>query len=297
MAVTSRPSPVVKKAALAVRDASIAEERGERRDRGRPGRGHLLERECLLGRRVGLGHDRDLAVGGVAAGWTQDQDILPGRVEDHEFVGLRSAHDPDIRGDGHGLETQSFEGANVGVVLGLVTDVEAGPVPVAAVGILHDELANSDEPAASAGLVAPLRLEVVDHHRELAIGLDDIREQDPDDLFVGHREDHVPTIPILEPGQLRADGVVAAAGAPDIGRVDDRHLHLLRPDPVLLLADDLLDPVVDALAQRQERVDARPQLADVAGAQQQPVRGHLGIGRVVAERGEEQVGESHGPQG
>ena len=78
-----------------------------------------------------------------------------------------------------------------------------------------------------------------------------------DDLLVGHREDHVAAVAVLEPGQLRADRVVAAARPPDVGRVDDRHLHLLAADPVHLLADDLLDPLVDPVAERQQRVDAR----------------------------------------
>ena len=123
------------------------------------------------------------------------------------------------------------------------------------------------------------------------------REQDPDDLLVGHREDHVAAVAILEPGQLRPDRVVAAARPPDVGRVDDRHLHLLAADPVLLLADDLLDPVVDPLAERQERVDPRAELADVAGAQEQAMRRHLGVGRVVAEGGEEELAQSHGGEG
>ena len=36
------------------------------------------------------------------------------------------------------------------------------------------------------------------------------------------------------------------------------------------------------------------ELADVAGPQQQAVRRHLGLGRVVAEGGEEEVGQAHG---
>ena len=35
------------------------------------------------------------------------------------------------------------------------------------------------------------------------------------------------------------------------------------------------------------------ELADVAGAHQQPVRGHLGLRRVVAKRGEEEIGQAH----
>ena len=114
-----------------------------------------------------------------------------------------------------------------------------------------------------------------------------------DDLLVGHRQDHVAAVAVLEPGQLRADRVVAAAGAPDVGRVDDRHLHLLAADRVLLLADDLLDAVVDALAERQQRVDARAELPDVARPEEESMGRHLGFGRVVAEGREEELGKTH----
>ena len=200
---------------------------------------------------------------------------------------------PTSDDDDDDVETEPLEGPDVGAVLRLVAGVEPGLVAVAAVGVLHDELADADEAAAGARLVAPLGLEVVDLHRQLAVRPDDVGEQEPDDLLVGHREDHVPAVAILEPGQLRADRVVAAAGAPDVGRVDDRHLHLLAADRVLLLADDLLDPVVDPLAERQQRVDPRAELADVAGPEEQAMGRHLGIGGVVAQGREEELGESH----
>ena len=239
--------------------------------------------------RLGLGHDRDLAVRGVVARLAQDEDVLAGRVEDHELVGLAAAHDPDVRGDDDRLETEPLEGPDVGAVLRLVAGVEAGLVAVGAVGVLHDELADADETAAGARLVAPLGLEVIDLLRELPPRPDDVGEQQADDLLVGHRQDHVAAVAVLEPGQLRPDRVVAAARPPDVGRVDDRHLDLLAADRVLLLADDLLDPVVDPLAERQQRVDPGAELADVAGANEQSMRRHLGVGGVVAKRREEEV--------
>ena len=120
------------------------------------------------------------------------------------------------------------------------------------------------------------------------------REEQRDDLLVGHREDHVAIVAVLEPDQLRPDLEVAPALLPHLGGVDDRHLHLLGADPVLLLADDLFDAFVGSEPERQQRVDPRPELADVAGPEQQPVRGHLGVGGVVAKRREEQVGQAHG---
>ena len=238
---------------------------------------------------VGLGHDRDLAVRGVVARLAQHEDVLAGRVEDHELVGLAAAHDPDVRGDDDRLETEPLEGPDVGAVLRLVAGVEAGLVAVGAVGVLHHELADADEAAAGARLVAPLGLEVIDLLGELPPRPDDVGQQQADDLLVGHGQDHVASVAVLEPGQLGPDRVVAAARPPDVGRVDDRHLDLLAADRVLLLADDLLDAVVDPLAERQQRVDPGTELADVAGADEQSMRRHLDIGGVVAERGEEEV--------
>ena len=111
---------------------------------------------------------------------------------------------------------------------------------------------------------------------------------------MGHREHHVPLAAVLEPHQLRADLVVPPALLPHLGGVHDRHLHLLAADRVQLLADDLLDALVDPEAERQQRVDAGAQLAHVPRPQQQAVGRHLRLGGVVAERREEQVGQAHG---
>ena len=178
-------------------------------------------------------------------------------------MSLRATHDPDIGGDHDRLESQSLEGADVGIVLGLVADVEPGLVPVGAIGVLHDEFADTDQPATGARLIAPFGLEMVDLHRQLAVRLHDVGEEDTDDLLVRHGQDHVSAVAVLEPAEFRADRVIAAARPPDIRWMDDRHLHLLAADPVLFLADDLLDSVADALAEWEERVDPRAELADI----------------------------------
>ena len=175
----------------------------------------------------------------------------------------------------------------------LVALVEPRPVAVERVRVLHHELAHADEPAARARLVAELRLEVVDDHRQLAIAADEVAGELGDDLLVGHRDDRVAARAVLEPDHLVADLVVAPALLPQLGGMHDRHLHLLAADPVDLLADDLLHPLRHAKAERQQRVQPGAQLADVPGAQQQPMRRHLRLGRIVAKRGEEQVGQAH----
>src|SRR3990170_5564925 len=108
----------------------------------------------------------------------QDERVLAKGILDHELVGLRAAHDADVGADDDGLETEPLEDARVRVVMEAVAPVEPVPVDVAAVGVLHRELANPDEPAPRAWFVAELRLEVVDDDGQLAIALHDVAEEE-----------------------------------------------------------------------------------------------------------------------
>ena len=183
-------------------------------------------------------------------------------------MGARPTHDPDVGSDRDCVQTKALEDSLVRSAVLLVADVEAGRVEVARIRVLHHEFANPDQAATRARLVAELGLEVVHDHRQLAVALDDVAEENRHDLFMGHREDHVALAAVLAPTQLRPDLLVAAALLPDLGRMDDGHLHLLPADRVDFLPDDLLHAVADPLAKRQQRVDPGAQLAQVAGAQQ-----------------------------
>ena len=189
---------------------------------------------------------------------------------------------------GDRLEAQPREDPLVGLVVELVAVVQPGLVDVERVAVLHDELADADQPAARARLVAELGLEVVDDQRQLAVALHEVAQQVGDHLLVGHGQHHVAPGSVLEADHLGADLRVAARLAPQVGGVHDRHLHLLPADGVDLLADDLLDALLHPEAERQQGVDAGAELAQVAGAHQQPMRRHLGVGRVVAQGGEEE---------
>ena len=209
-------------------------------------------------------------------------------------MGERPAHHPDVRADGDRVEPEPLEDARVGGVVEPVAPVEAFLVAVAAVRVLHHELADADQPAARARLVAELGLEVVEDDRQLTVRADDVGEQAGDDFLVGHGDDHVAFAAVLEAGHFGPDRLVATAAPPDVGRMHDRHLHLLPADPVDLLADDLLDPLVDAIAERQQGIQPRTQLPDIAGTDEEAVRRHLRVGGIVAQAREEQLRKTHG---
>ena len=164
----------------------------------------------------------------------------------------------------------------------------AAAAATAAPASIHDIL-TMKEP----GLVAFLGLNVEPELRELPVGVDLARRQPGDDLFVGHRQDHVGALAVLETEELVADGLPAAGLLPDLGRVEDRVEHLLTADRLHLLADHGLDLAHDAPARRQEDVDARRELADEPGAHHELVAGGLGSGRVLFDGRKQELTGAH----
>ena len=151
----------------------------------------------------------DLDVGGVARG--QRDVVLARRTGRHVLVRAGAAHHPDVGLDPVPLEPAAIEDLVVGLAVLVVADVQARRVAVERVGVLHDELARAQHAGARARLVALLDLEVVEDLRQVAVGAHDLRDVGRDDLLVRHRQHHVRAAAVLEPEQLAADRVVAAA--------------------------------------------------------------------------------------
>ena len=206
----------------------------------------------------------------------------------------RAAHHARVALDHHAVEAAALVDAVVGGDLQTVALLQGLFAHVEAVGVLHDELARAQHAALGARLVAFLGLDVVPHLRQLLVAVDLARGEPGDDLFVGHGEDHVGALAVLEAEHLAADGVEAAALLPDLCRLQDRHEHLLAADRVHLLADDLLDLLHHAPAGRQVHVDAGGELAHEAGADHQLVADGLRAGRILFHGGQKQLTDAHG---
>ena len=202
---------------------------------------------------------------------------------------------PDVGAHRDRLQAEPREGAEIGdehAVVGLPRALE---VEVEGIGVLHQELAAAHDAEARPHLVAELPLDVVEVERQVAVGAHVGAKDVGDHLLVGRPVEHVALVPVDDAQHLLAVVVVAAALAPEIGRLDRRHQHFERPCPVLLLAHDLLDLLQDAEAERQPGIDAGRLLAEHAGAQHQPVRDDLRFLRRLLQDGQEIAGEQHRP--
>ena len=187
------------------------------------------------------------------------------------------------------------EGAQIGDEHPVVGDARGGRVEIEGIGVLHQEFARAHDAEAGPHLVPELPLDVIEIARQILVGFHAGAENLGDHLLVGRAVEHLAVVAVADAQHLLAVGVVAAALAPQVGRLDGRHQHLDRARAILLLPDDPADLVENADAQRQPRIDAGRLLADHAGAQHQAVRDDLGLFGIVSREsaGSNGTGASH----
>ena len=159
-------------------------------------------------------------------------------------------------------------------------------VAIERVRILHDEFADAEQPVTRPRLVTILRLEVIEHLRELPVRLE-LGRVERERLLVAHRQDERAAARVLQPEQDR--DLDASRSLPQRGRRQHRREHLLRAERAELLADDVRDLLVNAPAERQERPEACADLADEPAADEQLVRRGLGIAGSLAQGRQEQL--------
>ncbi len=176
----------------------------------------------------------------------------------------------------------------------MVAVARARLVEIEAVGVLHQELAAAHHPEARPDLIAEFPLDVVKRPRQVAVALEFVPDERGQHLLVGRAVEHLAVMPVANAQHLGTVSVVAAALAPQLGRLQRRHQHFLRARAVLLLPNDLLDLLEHSEAQRQPGVDPGRGLAHQAGAQHQLVADDLGVGGALLEHRQEGSGPAHG---
>src|SRR4051812_17462212 len=218
---------------------------------------------------------------------------LAGIRQDLELVAQIAADRAGIGAHRDCLQPHPRKGAQIGnehLVVGV-----PGPslIEVEAVIILHQEFAAAHHAKARAHLVAELPLDMIEVLRQIAVTLDRVADDRRYLFLVGRPVQHLAVVAVADAQHLLAVIVVPAALAPQLGRLDRRHQDFLRPGAVLLLADDLLDALQHAQAERQPGIDPGARLPDHAGAQHQAVRGDLRLARVFAQERQKILGQAH----
>ena len=242
---------------------------------------------------IGRHGRRLLQIGRVSAAWAQGDQVFTRLRGDHVLLRLAPAHGARVRLHHRIPQPATLEDAAIGLVVLVVSRVQPGLVHVEGVGILHDELAHAHQPRLGARLVAKLGLDLVPDLRKLFVTAQLAPGDGGHHLFMRHAQAQIALEAVLQPEHVVAHDVPAAGLLPQLGGVERGQKNLLRADRVHLLAHDALDLQQRALRQKQVTVDARRELADVSGAQQQLVAGDLGFGRVFAQGRNKQLAPEH----
>jgi hypothetical protein len=123
----------------------------------------------------------------------------------------------------------------------LIVLLQTRLVPVEAVGVLHDELAGPDHPETRAYLVTELGLDLIEHHRQLAVTGYVVLHQAGNDLLMGRAEAYGALAAVGEPVHHFAQGLVPPGLLPDLQRLQRRKQQFGSSGRGHLLADDALD--------------------------------------------------------
>ena len=266
--------------------------------------GHLEERGhfgdgCAAGRvnqlrlavagRLQLNHRVEprsglLKIGRVAADRAACDQVFAGVGVDHELLRLRAAHGAGVGLDGDELQAAAGEDLAVDRIVQIEALVQAGLVDVEGIAVLHGELAHAQQAGLGPRLVAELGLNLVPDLRQLLVAAQFAAGDGGHDLFVRHAQAEIGALAVLEAEHVVAHARPAAALLPRLAGKNGGQVKLLA-DPVHLLAHDADDLVQRALAEEEVVVNARAELADVAGAEQKLVAGHFGVCRGLAKSG------------
>src|SRR5207249_11349654 len=123
---------------------------------------------------------RLLRVGDMPARVAAEHRLLAAFGDDHKFVTLSAAYGAGIGVDDEVVETAALKDSLVGASVRVEGAVQAGFLVIEAVGVLHRELAPSNQTAARPRLVSELGLDLVERERELLPRVDvathDIRD-------------------------------------------------------------------------------------------------------------------------
>ena len=242
------------------------------------------------GPRLRAGGDDGLDVGRVARLQAAHEGVLTDRTFGQELLGGAAAHRPRHRRDDDVAHLEPLEDALIGLPMRVVGGLEPGVVDVEGVGVLHHELADAQDARARPCLVAVFVLDLEQQQREVLVGAVFALDGQGEQLFVRRAQQVVVAAAVLEPKHA-----VAVLG-PAVRRLVRRtrqqggEQDLLPADRVHLLAHHAFDVAQHPQPQRQPAVQPGCDGPDVSGPDQKFVAGHLGVGGVIAQGAQEQLG-------
>ena len=237
---------------------------------------------------------RRLHISPVAAGRTEDDGILTGGCEKHEFMGKAASHHAGIRGYGQNLRN-ACPGKNpfIGTMAAKIISFQIFRGSMEGISILHGKFAHPDKAGARAGFIPEFGLDLVNHKGITAVGGAIIPDKLHGRFLVRHPQHQRGTIAILQAQQLAAHGFVPSRFLPEGGREDYRELYLLPVQGIHFFPDNLLDLFGNPPKRGQGRINSVCHILHIAAPQHERVAFDDTVGGSLFKALPDQVGKFH----
>ena len=124
-------------------------------------------------------------VGGIGAVVAQQDQVFACIGGDHELLRGSAPDRTAIGINGNRCQSTAFKNASIGLIHLQVCVLEIGLVGMKRVGVFHDEFAPTHEPKTGANFIPKFGLDLVQIHRQLFVGLQQLPSETGHDFFVG----------------------------------------------------------------------------------------------------------------
>ena len=230
----------------------------------------------------GVVQDRsgDFHICGKSALRANDYGVFAYRSQQHELVRDTAAHHARIGFDGDKVfHAYAFENSFVSMIRPFIICFQILFRHMERVSVLHRKFPDSDQAAARTTFVAEFGLDLVNHKRQLLIGVYGVTSKLNGCLFVSHSQHHIAPEPVLEPHHFVADGSISTGFFPQLPGHNDGESTFLTFQRVHFLADYVFYFFCDTLCWHGQRPNTVGYQLYVAGAYHQRVALNYRVGR------------------
>ena len=206
----------------------------------------------------------------------------------------RAADGARIRANGSEGKSDAVQNLAVGRIHLVVGDARSLRRAVKAVGILHDEFAGAHHAKARAALIAKLRADLIEIHRQLTPARKFIARQISDDFLARGLNHKVAGMAVLKAQKLGTVLGPAAGFLPELCGLNDGHRELNGAGGIHFLADDLFNFFLHAQTHRHDGVDACGKSFGKTGTNGQNLAGDFSVSRSFFKSGNIKLARAHG---
>ena len=197
----------------------------------------------------------------IKAGYRLVQDhpaiqIRPVWRNGHEFLTVLAPHSTTITDNGFEIQLAAGKDFLIGILVFIISYIQAVIVSVETVGIFHDKLTRPQESVTGTFFIAVFRLNLIEIERQLFIGFNRITNDSRKGFLMGWTQDKVGFLTIFQFVEVFTIGLITARLAPEVCTEQGWRQHLYCTNLVKLFSHDFFCFFNHTIGQRQIRINS-----------------------------------------